>query len=670
MNPRQRPPITIPELDRPYTGFSKPTDTSTEPPNRLLHQATSSVLVQNHRPIHSTGSVVSHSPESIESALFSESDFRHKHYSEFRTPRKFSQASAILTEKHLKQYDALLAVKDQRLKETSLDLDYEKQMIEEERISIAQDKERIELERRENAAEKVRIKEEREEIEEKLSELETKRLELEMLSDVYYRKRTAFSEISSEKQETSPSELLICRETEIKELFNELYSYKLKASEQKSDDYYNSSINLKEFEEKFLMLQKKEKELLSFEETLQRIKDQMLVQQQMSSEIIENKVRELKSREIFIGNQRQQVLEAQELLAREAKVIERIALQIRKKSDLSSPEEIERMIASLQEQPFFPSKLNLTPLVLNEIKEAKTEENTLMTNTDLNDEVFLLKANIAESESKLSTACHKISELEQEKEELLARLNQKKSFKTVATMIESDSEKGTQKLNGDTKEKMLKQKIEQLESVIEVQGGKLQKQLSECLLMINELERKLSLSSAEIKRLEANNKELSLQNAFLVIECEENVTRRGVSITEPGLSSSRSHSNASDVISELRAELEARLSQVKAKEKGLEELQTGLLKEKEEIEKAAQCVKAINDDITAKQELLKKERNSIMSERLRITLQMKTLDERTRNIEIQEQEIAKARIELDERDKYFYENQRSLAHKKTKKNNS
>lgn len=316
---------------------------------------------------------------------------------------KKTQERFLVTEKHLKQYDSLLKLKDERLIEQEQALKRDRESLTEEKKKLLASKTKLEEDRKKLQEENEVLDKKRQLLAQESQSLDKKREEVEKLLQEYHNSKQDFETLTEKQEQISnlyQQSLLISRETEIQRLFSEGYSVKTEGDEEFS---YKAFRNSDDLDEKLRKIRNKEKKLKEFEKSLNKLKEKFTKEQRISYEMLERKTEALRQQELNLHEQKIKVTEAQMYLSQEVASIERIKelLRFRENSPVNK---------KLHHEPMFFESSNkgnkynveLPSLALSEIKERRAEDN-IFTNTESLEEINMLKHHLNETENKLKT---------------------------------------------------------------------------------------------------------------------------------------------------------------------------------------------------------------------------------------------------------------------------
>ncbi|OMJ89323.1 hypothetical protein SteCoe_8526 [Stentor coeruleus] len=428
---------------------------------------------------------------------------------------KKTQERFLVTEKHLKQYDNLLKLKDERLIE-------QEQALKRDRESLTEDKKKFLISKAKLAEERKKLQEENELLDKKRQllvqesqNLDKKREEIEKLIQECHNSKQNLENTTEKQDQISnlyQQSLLISRETEIQRLFSEGYSVKTEGDEEFS---YKAFRNNDDLDEKFKKIRSKEKKLKEFEKSLNKLKEKFTKEQRISYEMLERKTEALRQQELNLHDQKVKVTEAQMYLSQEIASIERIKelLKFRENSPVNKK--------ILHEPMFFEftnkgNKYNveLPSLALSEIKERRVEDN-IFTNTESLEEINMLKNHLNETENKLKTIESMASCLECDNRVLHVSVLEFENTKTENEELKRHLEEAALSIQGfeDTKSQLdlALSEMEELKACLSIKDSQLASaysQLDSIKINLDSALSELSVTKTELNcaRLTNSNK--------------------------------------------------------------------------------------------------------------------------------------------------------------------
>jgi hypothetical protein len=586
-----------------------------------------------------------------------ECEKKDKIITDLRLSLNNTNSQAVLTEKHLKQYDNLLKFKDKRLKEEEKNLNQIKLEIEQQKAFISNAVEGIQLEKSKIAVDLQRLADEKQEIDSQSKLLDEKKVQLEELLREYLERKSNYLSFSENHEIASTSlveNLLLKREQEIQALIDEIYSNKpendcTRKCETQGDFYDSRSKNSL----------KKHGNLKKVHLELKKLKEIVQKERIDQNQTFETRMETLRTKEKKIQAEKEKIVEAQKMLNIEIKAIERIKnkLGLRRKSPAISK-----------------NSSNLSAIH----RRTGSQDSLLNVNTSAPESEISKIQNCSEIEDRLRASHLKVKDLEyqleqseKQQQELLLRLqsleltsqeqenNQKElsslllsTQKEKASLQEEVSrlakEQEDQKINPSNcsiNENRLKLRITQLENIISIEGGKLQNE-------IEMLKHEKTLLNEKVEKLNEENNDLLNECDFLTNEKEK---FRKISeslhnhLNEIDSNSEHSESINSE-IDEIKSELEEKLSQVKKKEAELQFFEERLNAEREKITHSAEYIKTLSEDMNLQKKLLEKELENLKNEKIKFGSLSKRLEEKSQVLAVKEKELFNLKNKLEERE--------------------
>lgn len=682
----------------------------------LLHKATERAYY-----IRSYKSPIDDNP-TLASNDFCDSCIKYMRKNEdLRKQNRFISEKCIATERHLKQYDNLLQIKDSRLEQQELALkkDIEAFEIEKENFSI--EKKHFEEEREDFYQNHGDFSMQTERIDEKFEELEEKKIELTDILKEIERKNYELK-IREDNQALVEQEykekLLISREHDIQRLMDEVQRYRNEATtpvfDKSSDDVAYRKQKLKE--------KKQEINLLALQ-----LKDmRMKIEEEQKANYInfEQRMRALEESERKLAIEKENLEFTQERVAEELDSIDQLKMILKiqtenlEKERSLLHENYEDRIRALNynnKEPKFKIKVHRKNSSLDDM-HCYTEPGELTFRKNSLDAENLIKEyenqykdcearlkeaeeKYYESESKYAEQEGKIRDYEEKITEFEGKIREgdykNKEFegkwkkyqleidfyKNQLSVIETKREEQLKlaaqlsekisKVKG--KKKSLKNRVLELEKSLKsprggmgnrshrdeycVKCAELDKKNADLLCRISDLNEKIVL-------LEQRNEEIEGKNAELVYEIEkmraESMVMEEKVFTLENCTGEASPDVFTLKIKAISEELEGKLVQVKIKESELIDMEKYLKQEKESIESAAQFVKSINEDLNIQKQLLKEEKETFEKQKMRLVDIDRKQQERAKLLINKQDELTNLRDKLLEREKSFMHKGRKL----------
>ena len=510
------------------------------------------------------------------------------------------------TERHLKQYDSLLQIKDSRLQQQELSLKTELDLLEKEKEKVLKGKNKLKNKKKEFFLRK-------EEVESANGKVLARVQELSKVEGDFKRL----------ERELDGKNKVIQRLEEEKGVFDKKYQELLSANreltmKQAMKDSVVIVENSVDFELKLEKLSEKKEKLRKFE---QRLKD-LDRDYKLKQADIEEKTEILMETENRIAAEQKVLDDTKERVNEEIESIDELKEILRVQED-----NLDRERKLLQEKYHeklayvedMKKKLMERGKKLDEEKELfGAEENRF---EQLTQTLENLKSVVWDLESKLKDA-------ETDRKDLQDR--------SIDLEIQIDSLKST--------EKALKSKNTELEQLI------LTLKNSTILGKIEDSVKKIKFLESENQSLATKSQEYQLLNARLlsnlsILEAEKQRS-------EPQ-TSSNTEEKSHDKLKKISLELEIKLAEVRTKEKEISALQESLTEEKKAVNAAAEYIKSINDDLSEKQALLDEEKEEFEKQKVRLVdIDMK-LQERARVLALKELELKETQEKWDTKQRGF-----------------
>ncbi|OMJ91545.1 hypothetical protein SteCoe_5919 [Stentor coeruleus] len=681
----------------------------------LLHKATERGYIRSYK------SPTDDNP-TLASNDFCDSCIKYMRKNEdLRKQNRFISEKCIATERHLKQYDNLLQIKDSRLEQQELALKKDIEAFEIEKENFYIEKKRFEEEREDFYRNNGDFSMQTERFDEKFEELEEKKLELtDILKEIerknYELKRREDNQALIEQE--YKEKFLISREHDIQRLMDEVQRYRNEATtpvfEKNSDDIAYRKQKLKE--------KKQEINLLALQLKDMRIKIEE--EQKVNYKNFEQRMRALEESERKLALEKENLEFTQERVVEELESIDQLKIILKTQTEnlekerslihenyenrireleynnkeTKSKTKVHRKKSSLDdihcytepgELTFRKNSLDAENLIKEYENQYKNCESKLK---DTEEKYYEAESRCREQEEKIRDFEEKITEYEgkiregdYKNKEFEGKWKKyqleidfyKNQLSVIETKREEQLKLSTQlsekinKVKG--KKKTLKNRVLELEKSLkspregmssrsyrEEHCGKCQeldKKNADLLCRISDLNEKIVI-------LEQRNEENESKNAELVYEVEKMRAKSMVMeekiFTLENCSSEVSPDVFTMKIKSISEELEGKLVQVKIKESELISMEKHLLQEKESIESAAQFVKSINEDLNIQKQILKEEKETFEKQKMRLFEIDKKQQERTKLLISKQDELTNFRDKLLEREKSFMHKGRKL----------
>lgn len=510
------------------------------------------------------------------------------------------------TEKHLKQYDSLLQIKDSRLQQQELSLKTEMDLLEKEKEEILKAKKKLKNKKKEFFSQKEELEGVNYKVLARVQELSKVEGDLKRLERDLDNKNKCILRLEEEKTvfDKKYQELLsINRELTIKQALKD------------SVVVVENSVD---FELKLDKLRDKKDELKKFEQQLSDFE------------------RDLKLKQVEIEKKTEILIETENRIAAEQKVLddtkERVNEEIESIDELKEilrvqEDNLDRERKLLQEK--YDEKLayveDMKKKVMERGKKLDEEkelfgaeecrfEQLTQTLENLKKVVWNLESKLKDSEVDRKDLQDKSMELQIQIESL------KKSEKTLKSK-NTELEQLLLTLNNSTILSKIEDSVKKLK-FLESENLSLATKSQEYQLLNSRLMNDLSILKSEKQRSEPQN----------FPETEE-----------------KSH----DKLKKISLELEIKLAEVKTKEKEIIALQESLTEEKKAINVAAEYIKSINDDLSVKQTLLDEEKEVFEKQKVRLADAEIKQEERARVLASKEIELNEIQEKLNMKGRRF-----------------
>lgn len=230
----------------------------------------------------------------------------------------------LATERHLKQYDNLLQIKDSRLKQQEIALKTDLELFEKEKDKLAREQKRLNEEKISFMKEKDYLMMESNRIEFELDELNKKNEDLQnMIEDIERKKEemVMIEQNSSKIELEHKTKLLISREEDIQRLLTELQMYK---NENSFSSQSNKITDIEFFEHKKAKYKMKKQKIKEFAEDLYELKEKIESEQKDNFEEFESRMVSLTETEKKLLEEKANLEDMQEKVNEEIESINQI----------------------------------------------------------------------------------------------------------------------------------------------------------------------------------------------------------------------------------------------------------------------------------------------------------------------------------------------------------
>ena len=574
------------------------------------------------------------------------------------------------TEKHLKQYDNLLQIKDSRLKQQEASIKADLEQVEREKEKIARERKRCDDEREEIEQEHDRVLLENERIEQEIEEINRRNEEIHAMYEELEQRRDLLvirEETQARLEEEYHEKLFLRREDDIQRLLGEAQLYRSDSSLfDKGDEDVQA---LREYiEGKKQKVKNKKKELTAMAKELNGLKVKLEKDEERNASEFESRMNLLTEAEQKLVEERININETQERINEELESIEELK-SILKQQQENLERERELMKESYESKLARAETWRRVPSLsirTGDSKEKFSEEETrfslnemaeisfgklLNESPDKNREYeslyFSIKKELEFFENKLKIVEYSRDEVESINEELYRKIN---SLKDKKRTLKSKSMNLERILESD--ESSLHRQIENFEAKytdLVIQNQEMEENynsLNKNLAAANRQKEELGIENQNLSKELAKYKELSktLQDKLEIYE------------------SSTSDSDYYTIkIKQLSDELENKLGQVMKKEEELIDLQKYLLSEKKSIDTAAEFVRSINEDLNNEKQKFYEEKELFERNKMKLIGVDKNLQEKAKMLISKESELLIFKEKLTEREKLIHMKEKKIS---------
>ncbi|OMJ69803.1 hypothetical protein SteCoe_32365 [Stentor coeruleus] len=651
----------------------------------------------------------------LSSQNFCESCIKHmRKNEELSKQNKFLSEKCLTTERHLKQYDNLLEIKDYRLQQQELALKKDIEIFSMEKEKFLKDKEFFEELRTEFFKDHEGDLISSEQLESKFEELAEKKRELvEILKNI----ETKSYELNKKEENQGiydkyKERLIISREQDIQRLMGQEQMYESRSStpvfNKKSESvaYRKYSVNEKTQDSNINLLE------------LFEIKAKIEKEQKELHAIIDQKTQDLEIREKKLAVDKESLEFTQERVAEELESIDQLKIILN-----TQMKNLERERALLHQN--YNEKLKAFMIFDKKNQKFESKDKVhrknssiddLRSYTEPKDVTFRENPNnpenlLKEYEMKYKDCEFKLKETEDKNQQIEAKFKQQEEtlkefiekvhtyeikfkehenhnkefeskmknyqveidfYKNQLNSTETKREeqlKLTSQLSEKiksikTKKRDIKKKVLELEKNLKnySEGLSTRSYNEECCIKCLDLEKKYTDSGDKIIELNEKNKNLEQKLGKLIqINAELQKTaeeyRAEIMSMEERVFTLENCTEAPDTyttkVKMMSEELQMKLNQIKTKENELKALEKHLMREKESIDAAAQFVKNINEDLDIQKQSLIKEKNTVENQKLCLEEIEKKQQEKAKFLQTKQEELVLFREKLCEREKFF-----------------
>ncbi|OMJ82003.1 hypothetical protein SteCoe_17438 [Stentor coeruleus] len=240
---------------------------------------------------------------------------------ELKIKQSVTSEKYLATERHLKQYDNLLQIKDSRLKQQELALKTDLELFEKEKDKLGREQKRLNEEKASFMKEKEYLMMESNRIEFELDELNKKNEELQNLIERKKEEMVMIEQNSSKIELEHKTKLLISREEDIQRLMTELQMYR---NEYSFSSQSNKITETEYFDQKKEKYQIKKQKIKKFAEDLYELKEKIESEQKNNFEEFESRMASLTETEKKLLEEKASLEDMQEKVNEEIESINQI----------------------------------------------------------------------------------------------------------------------------------------------------------------------------------------------------------------------------------------------------------------------------------------------------------------------------------------------------------
>ena len=555
---------------------------------------------------------------------------------ELKNHQRIQSEKILHTEKHLKQYDNLLQIKDNRLSQQESALKTDVELLEIEKDKLSKEKKKFEEDKVKFLRKQEILELENERIENDINELNKKHEEFQVLVEEFEIRKEELM-IREEKQEFLEKEynekIMISREQDIQRLLEEAHNYKSDkeaSPDQKTDNIY---ILKDALQEKKLKLKQKKENLKQLAQELFELKEKLENDQKNNFQEFEERFNLLAESEQKLKEEKAYIQETELRINEELESIDQLkAILHTQEENLENEKKFmqESYQKKLDELEDMKKTIIKNPFTGTESKE-RLSECSAFSITEITDLSF---ARINDNNDLIKEYELKYSNLKRELEYIENKL---KIVECSREEVESNNEELNQIIDElQAKNEELKAKISNLEKLLQSDERTLRKDYDSINIKYNQLEGKnheleSKISSLEkklhISSLKIEDQEIEAANYINELEKYKDLNQD----LQVQLKNHQIYAENPDFftskVKELSLELEKKLEIIKQKEKELEELQDIVIIEKNSIEKDAELIKSINEDLNLQKKNLYEERENFEKKKTKLlTMKGKLFD--------------------------------------------
>lgn len=536
----------------------------------------------------------------------------------------------VVTEKHLKQYDHLLQIKDSRLRQQESTLKTEQDLFEKEKEKLARERKRLEDDKLSLIQEKQLLMHESARIEYEFDQLSIKNDEISRLFQELELKKSEIlnfeHSLSSPDKELRQS-LIISRESDIQRLMDEMQSYKAESSPVISESSLDLQKSIRQKEKNKL----KKAELKQFALELMEMKEKFEAEQRQNFE-------EFESRMSLLSETEQRVIEERRRIEENKRELEDKELVLMK-MEKEFAEQVENFLQEREKGGKEGKEGKSLDNKSETPKRARTRFNNLKVecgNCQVQAAALTdLRETLADLESKVRNCQDEKNELQGKIEVLESRL---KIVECSREEYENENEDLRHNLEFlKDKKKDLKGKLVDLQNIISCDDGTAKKQMER-------LAQELQLIKEEKSETEKENSVLISKLQILTLKCEE-LEQELEKNASTGFNTEHNSS-----VSGLLIELQVKLEKLKEKESELAELQNRLNQERQANKSAAEFIKSINEDLANQRKMLEDDKLSHEQQKIKILELEKMQKDKGKMLLDKEKEMNLYREKLIERE--------------------
>ena len=531
----------------------------------------------------------------------------------------------VVTEKHLKQYDHLLQIKDSRLRQQESSLKSELELFEKEKEKLSRERKRLEDDRLGLMQEKQLLVHESARIEYEFDQLGLKNDEIARLCQELELKKSEIlnfeQSLSSPDKELRQS-LIISRESDIQRLMDEMHSYKADSSPVISEGSLDLQKSARQREKNKL----KKAELKQFALELMEMKEKFEAEQRQNFEEFESRMSLLSETEQRLIEERRRIEDSRREVEDKARTLARVERELSEQVEIFVQEKEDKRAKPLDCNPDTPKRAR------TRFNNAKVEcGNCQVQAAALND----LRETLADLEASMKTCQDGKLELQGKVEVLESRLKIVECSREEYENENEDLRHSLAFLKG--KKKDLKAKLADLQNIISCDDGTAKKQMER-------LAEELQVIKEEKSETLKENSVLVSRLQILTLKCEE-LEQELDKTASTGFNIDQNSS-----VSGLLIELQVKLEKLKEKESELNELQNRLNQERQANKSAAEFIKSINEDLASQRKMLEDDKLGLEQQKIKILELEKMQKDKGKMLMDKEKEMNLYREKLIERE--------------------